>query len=195
MNRIFFLIAFAIIFVSGSMAYSQVSQNKNTSSFGAKVLVGISNQTDYEESIGLILSYSIGAVYTHQINNSFSLQVEGLYSVKGSELDSYNGFYFNYFDVPILVKLSLSSSLKNKVNLYVGIQPSLFLNGTVKFEGNKYDAHNVTSPDFAIPFGVDFQLGNNIYIELRYNLGLTSIAKDSDIKNTSLLGGFTFYFN
>lgn len=193
-------ISIAIFLFFSPNSYSQQNSFSNnlfkpTVVKGLKAGVGFSNLiSDNDEGIGSKTSYSFGGLLIYNFSPVLAFQSELLYSLKGSEYDSDNGIYLNYLDIPLLFKKYFSNSPTNRFSIFIGLQPSFYLNGDVKIYGTSYSADRVKSIDLAIPLGLDYQFSNNILLDIRYNLGLLNITESGTLKNYSIIASFGYLF-
>jgi hypothetical protein len=139
-----------------------------------------------------------GLVFNFKANDLFSLQPELLYSSQGTELGATLfgvGFsmktIFNYFQLPVLAKLSFGSeNVRGFVNAgpYVGYLLSAKVKSSAmgQEEEEKIDFSDPSTKESANRFdfgiagglGVAFKVGpGDIFVEGRYNLGLLDISK------------------
>jgi hypothetical protein len=113
------------------------------------------------------------------------IQPELLFSQQGSKV-KFNGgdveANYNYFNIPIIVKLYTVAG----INLQVGPQFGFVAGGEQKFTDQtsgiqtKQDAKDVLkSSDFSAALGVGWDLPFGLSIDGRYNLGLSDVSKGS----------------
>ncbi|MEL6821697.1 MAG: porin family protein [Calditrichota bacterium] len=124
-------------------------------------------------------------------------QIEGLFIQKGTVTDSSaiimepeTDFNFTYIDVPVLVKLQLSTPVPATPSVYAGPVFGFNLKAEAEANGETRDVDDVKSTDVGMAFGVDLALGaagTKFIIDLRYMRGLTSITDGdgSDTKNNT----------
>lgn len=195
-----FLYAAMLFFaVSFSSSYSQTMNNVSNTTmsrnnqFGLKANLGFSNVNDNESGVGSRFAFNFGAVGTFYISQNMSFQLEGLYSKKGAESLDGVVFDFSYLDIPILLKKDLKENPTHPLDIYVGLQFSLNLGGTVKYNGQSAVADGLKDYDVGIVGGIDYGFTRNFLIEVRYNLGLTSATQTGILKNNSIMAGFIVY--
>jgi hypothetical protein len=163
----------------GGFSYSSLNLSQ-----GGK-LIG----TTYHLAVG----YHIGGYALFKINKKFSLQPELLYSVQGQYFTNvtYSNLKttLNYINIPVMLKYYPVGSL----NIQVG--PQLGILASAKGDLVPYDnSGNISgrpvfnqdlsgylkSIDFAIAFGAGITLPGNIDLNVRYNVGITDINKNTD---------------
>jgi opacity protein-like surface antigen len=181
--------------------------------FGAKLGLNVSNFSgDVTDSKSLI-GAQIGGFAEIAISDKFAIQPELLFSMQGaktnySETDvdySYSEASktkLNYLNIPVLAKYSLSEKFSILAGPQFGILMSakedFDISETISGVTDSY-SESVDAKDFYKTLALSFNLGatysitENIFVDARYNLGLSSISKDftdefgdsfsSDIKN------------
>ena len=158
-----------------------------------------------------------GVVAALPLGSGFSFQPELVYSMKGTKVDSTNielSVKVNYFELPLLVRYEVPVTGSTKPFLLAG--PALAIQTSCKFavsqQGatisigceelfNQGGASNIDSKtfDFGAIFGggLAFDVGGrSMSIGVRYDLGLTKIFSDTDMKNRALsfIGSFEWPF-
>ena len=127
-----------------------------------------------------ITSYHAGAFVEFGLGSRISIQPELLYSTMGANVtvsgateDFKNEL--GYISVPILARIYL---IPNRLSLDVGPQVSFLMN---EKENVNLDKSNTF--DFAVSGGVTLQVFGPLFIQGRYNLGLTDVKPDADVTN------------
>ncbi|HLW14891.1 MAG TPA: porin family protein [Flavobacteriaceae bacterium] len=149
---------------------------------GAKGGVNFSNITnsDMDSKTG----FHIGVLAEVFFSEQFSLQPEILYSTQGAELKGdYSTAKYNldYVSVPVMAKYYVVDGF----NIQVGPQFSFLSKAEAKGEidgigsGTLDIKDNTESFDFGLNFGLGYQLPVGVFVDARYNLGLTKINKES----------------
>jgi len=165
-----------IISYSALQAQAQVGLKGgfNMSSFVASYETEINYSTKTNFNAGIIVSLPMGS--------GLSLQPEMYYSGEGAdiEVDNVHGVYsFQMLNVPVLLKYTAPFHLFAET----GPQAGFLLGATIK-EG-EFPSTNVKSqtksPNYSWAFGVGYQLPAGLGLDIRYNLGLTDIAKSNNI--------------
>lgn len=125
------------------------------------------------------------------ISSNFGVQLEVNYSRQGTAVIAEDGsaagaYSLDYITVPVVVKLYGSPRL----NFFAGPQVGFLLSAKSKTEGDPEDDEKdrFKSTDFYAVFGTEYKFANGIFVNARYNLGLTNIlddvmSPDSDFKN------------
>lgn len=196
--------AIAVVGISATgLAQQQVK-------FGPKAGVNLANLSGMDDT-DMKIGFHVGAVAEIKFNDKFSLQPELLYSAQGTKIDM-------SMDIPMIGKLEFES----KTNLdYINIPimaKYYFVEGfsveagpqfgfLVKAEGQaKYDGETETedikdgfnSIDVGVGIGLAYDLPMGLFVNARYNLGLTDIVKDNPgdaVKNNVIQIGVGFKFD
>ena len=139
--------------------------------------------------------FTLGGFFNYTMGNIL-LQPEILFSQKGYEFNtSFSNQTVNitYLEIPVLAKISLPFSGLNP-SLLIGPALGIKLSATLERNGQSSDLEGLKSMDLGIIFGIDGKLGNlPMILDIRYNLGLTSIADGGSLKNRvfSIMLGYT----
>ena len=194
---------------------------------GGKVGINISKWTgDTEEfggDIGSNFGFQIGGIFEIGINEKISIQPELVFIQKGikiedsdnfggQQIDSKTNFFFNYLDLPVLLKIKFGNAESTNFFFTVGPAFGFALSGKVKsevtfggetekgeedFEFGDDDGVNRFDVSASVGAGVNIPVGpGNLFIEARYLLGLTNLNDDPDddstIKNSGIGIGVGF---
>ena len=124
--------------------------------------INLSNQTllDGDYKTGL----TAGVFADYRFSNLFALSADVLYSRQGTKGEGVKVKTDN-LNIPILANFYLVKGLAVKA----GIQPGFLLKAKNK------------KADVAVPVGVSYLFNCGLILDARYNIGLTSLAKDKDI--------------
>lgn len=192
-----FFIATAILMASLG-AYAQPEAGSLT--IQPKIGMNVSNyigSRDSDPRIGL----AAGAEFEYDITRRVGLSVGLMYSMQGAKstimtfLDLFNypeyqgkvTYKTDYINIPVLANVYVYKGLALKV----GIQPgfNVVSKYTISFGGVDRSSNlsdigiDVKSFDFAIPFGISYEI-KNVVIDARYNLGVIKIIDHDDSKNS-----------
>ena len=139
-----------------------------------------------------------GVLASVPLFNSFYLQPEIVYSSQGTSIS--NGgvtgdLNFNYLNVPVLFKYQSALGIFAET----GPQAGFLLSANAKAGGQSEDMKSSSqSFDFSWAIGAGYKIPViNLGIDVRYNLGLTNVAKDSGdetIKNSVFQVGLFYMF-
>lgn len=170
-------------------------------SFGVKGGVNFATVTgDDIDSPDSRTSFHVGAVVEFPLSDMFSIQAEALYSGKGFDFD-FEGpegdnaeLQLDYIDVPILAKVYITEGL----SIEAGPQISFLVNEEVDINPNSdsgdADMDEAESIDFGLAAGLTFQTNMGIFATGRYNIGLTDIYSDTDVKHSVFQIGLGYKF-
>ncbi len=156
---------------------------------------------------GFKLGPTFGGFVIYNLTDKLAIQSEFLYTVKGGSYeisesvtgggydvvwDGKNNIKMNWLDIPILVVFNPN----DKIKIFAGPFLEIFLSGKSDFEvtllgtyegetfsesesgSEDIESDEINSPGFGLIFGGAYMLGNNLEVEARYALGLTSIIED-----------------
>ncbi len=161
------LLSIAALFTVATYASAQ----ETGFGFGPKVGINLSNQTllDGDYKTGL----TAGVFADYRFSNLFALSADVLYSRQGTKGEGVKVKTDN-LNIPILANFYLVKGLAVKA----GIQPGFLL----KAKNNDVDVKAAyKKADVAVPVGVSYLFNCGLLLDARYNIGLTSLAKDKDI--------------
>ena len=151
------LLSIAALFTVATYASAQ----ETGFGFGPKVGINLSNQTllDGDYKTGL----TAGVFADYRFSNLFALSADVLYSRQGTKGEGVKVKTDN-LNIPILANFYLVKGL------------------AVKAENNDVDVKAAyKKADVAVPVGVSYLFNCGLILDARYNIGLTSLAKDKDI--------------
>jgi len=173
-----------------------------------KLSVGMANTIlDKQPTAGLL----VGVEAEYQLTNMISVAAGAGYSLQGSGWEDYSesaGDYkaelkdakieLGYINVPVVANFYLFKGFAVKTGVQFGFLTSAKQKGTIKvtsgsttinmdLEDDDHDYKDACKKfDVSIPIGVSYQFGVPITLDLRYNVGLTKVNKESadkDLKN------------
>ena len=175
------------VFAFAGSAFAQTPDVK----FGAKGGLNVANLTSVDDAKSRA-SFHIGALAEIFINEKFSIQPEILYSAQGAKTsytDSDMGINFkvkstmklDYINVPVIAKYYVTDAITVHAGPQIGFNVKSEEKLTVNGNSETFDyKDSTTSVDFALGFGAGYQLPMGVFFDLRYNVGMSNIAKDSD---------------
>lgn len=139
------------------------------------------------------LLYHIGAFASQEVADKIEAQAELLFSAQGATED--NDFAaskirlnFTYLNIPLIAKYQVLEG----VCVYAGIQPGIRLtaNGKIlegQFQGTLDAKDDTKTFDFALIFGLYYQIEENLFVEARLVPGLVDIEQDEPIFRNQLV--------
>ena len=172
------------------MAMMVAAVTANAQQMFVKPMVGatVAKITDADDAAWKI-GIAAGGEFGYLLNEQFAVTAGALVSMQGtkdSEDDDYS-MTTTYLNVPILANYYIIPGLAVKA----GVQPGFLLSAKSKGEVHtgsgwaEYD-HSGTDGykkfDLSIPLGLSYEISDFV-IDARYNLGLTNINDDSNVKN------------
>lgn len=113
------------------------------------------------------------------INDMLSVQPEVLYSVKGAQSEEDSKFKQNlsYIDIPVLLKFNADGLF-----FELGPQLGILASAKAKYDDDDMDIKDgFNTVDFGYVAGVGYQLDGGFNLGLRYNGGITNVAKEVEI--------------
>lgn len=132
----------------------------------------------------------VGAEAMYQATDIFGISGGVFYAQEGCKKRYYNddvkvSLHTDYINIPLLANVYVAQGLALKV----GIQPSVLISSSLdeKFfeeSGKEYIKEDFNPISLSMPFGVSYEM-SNIVMDIRYNLGLTSLVKDVDVSDNA----------
>ena len=180
------LIVLAAALLISASAFAQFSYGIK----GGLNLANISNSDKiadwYEADASMKPSLYLGVFGEYKVNDFLGIAPELVYSRQGYTLkekgdgDGKINVRFNYLNVPIMAKIYLTDGLSLELGPQFGFLMSAKMwqkvDGKTDTEDVKKDTNSV---DVSFGAGLSYSFGK-IFVQGRYNLGLTDTAKDND---------------
>lgn len=180
----------ATFFVSQAQVQYGLKAGANFYTFGGDEV----ENEDLNSKFGL----HIGGLVNFSVSEKFKVQPEVVFSIQGSKqtdgTDELN-WNFNYLNIPIMAQFYVS----NGFFLETGPQIGFNLKAEIKDEesGTTFDLDDeIKSTDISWGLGAGYKTASGFGFGARYNLGLSSIAEESDvdIKNRGFQVGVFYLF-
>ncbi|MBL0307061.1 MAG: PorT family protein [Chitinophagaceae bacterium] len=180
----------ATFFVSQAQVQYGLKAGANFYTFGGDEV----ENEDLNSKFGL----HIGGLVNFSVSEKFKVQPELVFSIQGSKqtdgTDELN-WNFNYLNIPIMAQFYVS----NGFFLETGPQIGFNLKAEIKDEesGTTFDLDDeIKSTDISWGLGAGYKTASGFGFGARYNLGLSSIAEESDvdIKNRGFQVGVFYLF-
>lgn len=152
--------------------------NAQSTRFGAKGGLNVSNFTGYEEDVKSLIGFHVGGFAEIKVAKKFAIQPEFLFSTQGTIIEGFNGnsnttIKVNYLNIPVLAKYYITDAFSVEAGPQIGFLLS------AKFRGE--DIHNLyKSTDFGFNLGCGYNFTENIAVGIRYTIGLTDVNDASD---------------
>ena len=163
----------------------------NLSKFsGDKIFTGNDSFFDSKYKSGMVL----GAELQHQISRSIAVSGGVMYSQQGTSFDlsdyeeehieDFLDMRVNYINIPLMLVATTKYGLSAKV----GVQPEFRVS-------DKWD-NMLCRVNYSIPVGLAYEY-SNIALDVRYNIGITSVYKESadKIRNSTLMFTLSYGIN
>ncbi len=194
------LTAFVLGTITTAVAQQQVK-------FGPKAGLNFANLSGLNDS-EMKTSFHVGAVAEIKFNEKFSIQPEVVYSAQGTKYTetfpvlgtvetSLNNDYIN---IPILAKYYIVDGF----SVEAGPQVGFLMKSESKVEGGSGSVttdskDNFKSTDFGLGLGLAYDLPVGLFVNARYNLGLSDIRENTSagdaVKNNVIQVGIGYKFD
>lgn len=172
----------------GGVFISVQAQNTSVGLRGGLNIANVSGDavSDTKSKIGV----NFGALLTYSVAPTFGITGEINFTSKGNKYDNSDATTsINYMEIPIYGAYyfgDAGATLRPK--LFAGPAIGILMTAKNELGGVEVDTKDFTEPvEFGAVFGLGFNKrvgdGNWIYVDLRYNLGLTDIVKDNPSDN------------
>ena len=160
-------------------SFSQITENLNFGIRAGYASSQLSNLDDNAEGI----MFPQGALFAgYTLKDGLDLIVEANYFRHGYDNDNGSSLYANYLGVPLMLKRTTESGLFLFLGLEVAGRFSSEEERVAIIEGNQIinPFMNLKNIIFTRPVGIGFNFSESLFIEGRWNKGLTSIAENYD---------------
>ncbi len=140
------------------------------------------NNIKYDSKIG----FNIGLLGHIHLNKNVAIQPEIVYSAQGAKYTVNNEetiYKLDYVNIPVLFQYMWDNGLR----IQAGPQVGFLLSGKSKTNSTTVDHKADLKPiDFAVSFGAGYiHPATGLGIDVRYNLGLSDINKNSTVVSTN----------
>jgi len=188
------------IFLAVTTLFTIVISNAQEIKYGAKAGLNLSTLTgdvgsyDVKSKAG----FHVGGFVEFKITDKFSVQPELLYSTQGAKFEYFSSDEFSstsdkrdvklgYLNVPIMAKYFVLPGF----TIEAGPQIGFLLSAKNEFDYQSYITEQYNSSgeddikddskavDFGFNVGLGYEFTENIFVQARYNLGLTSISENA----------------
>jgi hypothetical protein len=183
----FLFLLLAAFLIAGAASAQNINSPKGHINIGIKGGVNFydintDNNVSYDSKVG----FNIGLLGHIHVAKHFALQPEIQYSAQGAKYTNVNGdnkYNLNYINVPVLLQYMWDNGFR----LQAGPQAGILLSAKSENNGNTVDIKNNFKPlDLGLSFGASYiHPSTGVGIDLRYNLGLSNINDNSDLKSTN----------
>lgn len=201
------LAAFVLGTITTAVAQQQVK-------FGPKAGLNFANLSGDDNS-DMLTGFHVGAVAEIKFNEKFSIQPEVVYSAQGSSrsgsttllgiTSSFEGKQkLDYINVPIMAKYYIIDGFSVEAGPQIGflMKAESELDTTIagvnsNVKGDNKDSFKST--DFGLGLGLAYDLPVGLFVNARYNLGLSDIRENSSagdaVKNNVIQVGIGYKFD
>ena len=170
--------------------------------FGPKAGVNFANLSGVDNT-EMKIGFHVGAVAEIKFNEKFSIQPEVVYSAQGARgmLNNIEGkANLDYINIPILAKYYIVDGFSVEAGPQVGFLVKAEGKGTVNNVSVTTDVKdNFKSTDFGLGFGLAYDLPVGMFVNARYNLGLSDIRNNTSsgdaIKSNVIQVGIGYKFD
>lgn len=193
MKRLFLLVTALIMGVSLNAQVLKIGE------FGIKAGMNVTNLSNAFDSR---TAFYAGLTYEYPIGDNWAFAPEFIFSSQGTKLKAsgdYTKLVSSYANIPILAKFYLFDKLSFEFGPQLGFLMSA--KEKTKVDGDKstytYDNDDTNTFDLAITVGASFHVTSSLYVNMRYNLGLTNMLDEDfygDNKNRIFQLGFGYKF-
>lgn len=201
------IITILIVCVFGLIAHAQ---NPDLN-IGGKIGLNISNAQDIGYSTSPRYSIHVGAIVEKFVSHKLAIQSEFILSGQGFKIDDTSyvqenvnnkivaNTKINYINVPLLAKyyvwkglniqvgpqLGFMASAKTKVDTYI-------LNGKEVSDIKRHEFEDsiekkLNTFDFSFNVGIGYMLLSDVFVDIRYNMGLTNANKEEPYYKNGVL--------
>ena len=179
--------------------------NAQETKFGVKGGVNFANFAGDVEDNSTKVGFNVGGFVEIKVSDKFSVQPELLFSTQGTQTEfTESGITvkakanLSYLNIPLMAKYYVADGF----SLEAGPQVGFLTSAKYKAEsgGNEVEEDakdDFESTDFGFNFGAGYDFTTNLSAGVRYNLGLSNIAKDSGddkVTNTVLSVSLAYKF-
>jgi hypothetical protein len=183
----FLIVLLTAFLIAGAAGAQNINSPKGHINIGIKGGVNFydinnDNNVNYDSKVG----FNIGLLGHIHVAKHFALQPEIQYSAQGAKYTNNNGnnkINLNYINVPVLLQYMWDNGFR----LQAGPQAGILVSAKSENNGNTVDIkNNIKSLDLGLSFGASYiHPSTGVGIDLRYNLGLSNINENSDLKSTN----------
>lgn len=200
------------ILLTVAAVFAMNFMNAQEIKYGAKAGLNISTLTGDVEDAKAIAGFHVGGFVEFKVAEKFSIQPELLFSTQGAKQEFgmyYEGFdidvedkiKLSYLNVPIMAKYYVIKGLSIEAGPQIGFllsakEEAKASVGWASESGEVDIKDELKSIDFGFNLGAGYEFTQNIFVQARYNFGLTNIGDDSDVdlKNGVLQLSFGYKF-
>ncbi len=183
----FLFVLMTAFLITGAASAQNINSPKGHINLGIKGGINLynihnDNAATYDPKIG----FNLGLLGHIHVAKHFALQPEIQYSAQGAKYTDVNGdnkINLNYINVPVLLQYMWDNGFR----IQAGPQAGILVSAKSKNNDNTVDIKNNFKPlDMGVSFGASYiHPSTGVGIDARYNLGLSNINENSDLKSTN----------
>ncbi|MFV8355442.1 porin family protein [Flavobacterium sp. XS1P32] len=160
--------------------------NAQETKFGVKGGLNLANFSGDIEDNSSKAGFHLGGFVEFKVSDKFAIQPELLFSTQGTKFDVDGDdlkFNISYLNIPVMAKYYVADAFSLEAGPQIG-----FLTSAKAVVGSEDEniKDNFESIDFGFNFGAGYNFTENLSAGLRYNLGLSNIAKTEAGDNTKV---------
>ena len=128
----------------------------------------------------------VGLLLEYKFNPNFAIAPEVVFSMQGAKFNKNSvkaDYNFNYINVPVMLKFYVCPEFSIDFGPQIGFR--VYSKIKVK-EPVAYAAEDVKDftnvVDFGLGLGGTYNITPNLFVQARYNLGLTKVFKDDELR-------------
>ena len=156
--------------------------------FGAKVGLDLTNFWGKECGHQLVLNYQAGLLMEYKFHPHFGISPEVVFAAQGGQekaddasdvggfIRSDKHYHTNYINVPVMLKYYPAQDFS------IDFGPQVGFNVYSKYTKDKHEAtyykDMTKAVDFGLGLGCTYDLDKNVFMQVRYTLGLTRVFED-----------------
>ena len=191
------------VFLTAAALFAIGFAQAQTARFGVKAGMNVSSLTGNIENAEAKIGAHVGGLVEIKITNKFAIQPELLLSLQGAKNDYTEKFgnsrYTNeeklnltYINIPVMAKFYVIPAL----SLEAGPQLGFLVNAERKYTFTEVDGNDVSTIsrkndikgnlrtlDAGFNLGASYYFTNNLFVQARYTIGLSSIDKNDYNRN------------
>tara|TARA_R110000868_G_scaffold63569_1_gene191755 strand:+ start:113 stop:685 length:573 start_codon:yes stop_codon:yes gene_type:complete len=160
--------------------------NAQETKFGVKGGLNLANLAGDIENNSSKIGFNVGGFVEIKVSDKFAIQPELLFSTQGTKFEADGDdlkFNLSYLNIPVMAKYYVA----NAFSLEAGPQIGFLTSAKVALGSEKEDIkEDFESIDFGFNFGAGYDFTENLSAGVRYNLGLSNIAKTEAGDNTKV---------
>lgn len=163
--------------------------NAQETKFGVKGGLNVANISGDIEDNSSKVGFHVGGFVEIKVSDKFSVQPELLFSTQGTKLEESGTNYsyesnlnLSYLNIPVMAKYYVAEGFSLEAGPQIGFLTTAKSDFTdtesgITVSGDEDVKDEFESIDFGFNFGAGYDFTENLSAGLRYNLGLSNIAK------------------